>query len=208
MELSSAALGQGWIGIETSQVQSIGSAELEGFLREDFYDGRSLPQMATEPLLYSCVTLVIVVYLVFVMKEEIGDEWRRLRRAVPEPEWRWESGGDRLANQEGLTARIRSHIVRWNSETKFLFNWINFRAAISRHHSINQPVNIERLRGDDEPVSTEVQQESSNPQHLPNPLSSQASKALSNTRPIFRGSSTSHAARSESKPWEESEWID
>jgi hypothetical protein len=51
LELSSEALGQGWTGIEKSPAQSINSGELEGLLREYFYDGQSLRQLANEPLL-------------------------------------------------------------------------------------------------------------------------------------------------------------
>jgi hypothetical protein len=39
LELSSAALEEGWLGIEKTPVQSIDSAELEGLLREGFYNG-------------------------------------------------------------------------------------------------------------------------------------------------------------------------
>jgi hypothetical protein len=42
LELSSEALGQGWTGIEKSPAQSVNSAELEGLLREYFYDYQSL----------------------------------------------------------------------------------------------------------------------------------------------------------------------
>ena len=208
LELSAEALGQGWTGIEKSPAQSIGSAELEGFLREDFYDGRSLRQMATEPLLYGVAAWLIVVYLVFLMREEIGDEWRRLCQAVAEPEWAWDSGRDSSANQERILTRIRSGIVRWNSKTKVLFNWVDFRAAISRCSSVNQTLKAESLHGDGRPVSTDVQHERSKPQQLANPLSSHSPKALSQGHTIFPGSSTSDAAHVQPKPWDESEWID
>jgi hypothetical protein len=87
LELSLDALGQGWTGIERSPEQSIGSAELEGILRKDFYDRRSLRQLSVEPLLYGGAALLIVAYLVFVMREELGVEWTRLRRAIAETEW-------------------------------------------------------------------------------------------------------------------------
>jgi hypothetical protein len=208
LKLSSEALDQGWTGIETSPAQSIDSAELEGILREYFYGGRSLRQLANEPLLYGGATWLIVVYLVFMMREEIGDEFRRLRRAVAEPEWAWDFGGDSSANQEGMLTRIRSGITRCNSKTKVLFNWVDFTAAISRRSSVNQTLKAESLHGDDRPVSTDVQHERSNPQQRANPLTSHCAKALSQGHTIFPGSATSSAAHAQPKSWDESEWID
>ncbi|WP_157467195.1 hypothetical protein [Edaphobacter aggregans] len=164
--------------------------------------------MATEPFLYGGVAWLIVVYLVFVMREEIGDEWRRLRRADKEPEWEWDSAEDWTANQGGIVSRIWSGIARWNSKTKALFNWVDFRAAISRRSSVNQTLKAESLHDDDGPVSTEFQQESSNPQQLANSPSFHSPKALSQGHTIFPGSSTSDAAQVQPKPWDESEWID
>jgi hypothetical protein len=179
LELSSAALGQGWIGIEKSPVQSIGSAELEGFLREDFYDGRSLRQMVTEPLLYSCTTLLVVLYLVLVMRDAIRDEWRRLRRAVAEPEWIGDFGGDWTVNQESIFTQFGSDIAQWTSKTRSLFNSVDFKAVISRRGSVDQPPSVESFRDGNGPVSTEVKQEISSSQQLANPLSPPSSKALS-----------------------------
>jgi len=60
----------------------MGSAELEGVLQEYFYDGESFRQLINEPLLYGVAAWVIVAYLAFMMREDIGDQWRHLRRAV------------------------------------------------------------------------------------------------------------------------------
>jgi hypothetical protein len=119
-----------------------------------------------------------------------------------------DSVGDWPANREGIGARIRSRFVRWNGEKKLLFKWLDFRAAISRRSCVKQPLNAESLHRDDGPASTEVQQTSSSPQQLANPLSSHSPKPLPQGRTIFPGSSTSDAAHSQSKPWDESEWID
>jgi hypothetical protein len=94
-------VGQGWTGVEKSPAQSINSAELKGLLREYFYDGQSLRQLANEPLLYGVAACLIIVYLVFMMREEIGGEWRRLRQANKEPEWGGDSRDDWTANQGG-----------------------------------------------------------------------------------------------------------
>jgi hypothetical protein len=209
LELSVAAVGQGWIGIERTPVQSFGSAELEGLLREDFYDGRSLRQMATEPLLYSCTTLLVVLYLVLVMRDEIRDEWRRLRRAVSEPEWGGDHpGGDWTVNQESILIRVGSGIAQWTSKTKLLSNSIDFNTVISRRSSSGNRPNAESLRGGNGPVSTEVKEDISSPPQLTNPLPTPSSKARSQGHVIFPGSSVSAAAHSKPKPWDESEWID
>lgn len=189
-------------------IQSIDSAELEGVLREGFYDGQSSRQLVNEPLFYGGAAWLVVAYLAFMMRDEIGDEWRRLRGAIAEPEWASDSVGDWPANREGIGARIRSRVVRWNGEKKVLFKWPDFRAAISRRSCVKQPLNAESLHRDDGPASTEVQQTSSSPQQLANPLSSHSPKPLPQGHTIFPGSSTSDAAHSQSKPWDESEWID
>jgi hypothetical protein len=208
LELSSEALGQGWTGIDKSPAQSINSAELEGLLRKYFYDGQSLRQLANEPLLYGVAAWLIIVYLAFMMREEIGDEWRRLRQADNEPEWGGDSGEDWMANQRGIINRIWSCISRWNSKTKIPFSRVDFKAAISRPSSVSQPVQAEIIHCDDRPVSKDVRHACSKPQQLANPVSSHSSKERSEGHTIFPGSPTSDAAHVQSKSWDESEWID
>jgi hypothetical protein len=115
LQLSPAAFEQGWVGIEKSSVESMGSAELEGILQQYFYDGESFRQLVNEPLLDGVATWVIVAYLAFMMREDIAEEWRQLRRAVEEPNWSSIYGGDWSENREGIVARIRSRIAHWNS---------------------------------------------------------------------------------------------
>ena len=208
LELSSEALGQGWTGIEKSPAQSINSAELEGLLREYFYDGQSLRQLANEPLLYSGAEWLIVVYLVFVMRVEIGDEWRWFRQADNEAEWGGYSREHWTANQRGIINRIWSSIACWNSTTMVPFSWADFKAAISRPSSVNQPLQAEILHGDDRPVSKDVRHEHSKPQQPANSVSSPSSKERSKGHTIFPGSPTSGGAHVQSKSWDESEWID
>ena len=45
---------QGWTGIERTAVESVGSAEFEKLLREDFYDGESFRRLVNEPLALWC----------------------------------------------------------------------------------------------------------------------------------------------------------
>lgn len=208
LELSSAAIGQGWVGIEKTTVESIGSAELEGDLRKNFYDGQSFRQLVNAPLLYGGATWLIVAYLAFMMRDEIGDEWRRLCRALSEPEWASNQVGNWTANREGLTARIRSRIARWNGQKNDLLKGPQLSAAISRRSSLNPLPNPQSLRSADGQALTQVQRESSTTQQLTNPLPSHVPKPPSQGHTIFPGSSPSGAAHSQSKPWDESEWID
>jgi hypothetical protein len=208
LELSSEAVGQGWTGIEKSPAQSINSVELEGILREYFYDRRSLRQLANEPLLYGGAAWLIVVYLVFVMREEIGDEWRRLRQADNESEWGWDSGEDWTANQAGIINRIWSGIGRWNSNTKIPLNWVDFKAAIGCRPSVNQTLKAEILCGDGRPVSTDAQHERSNPQQPANAPASPPPTVLSRGHTGFPGLSKPDATHVQSKSWDESDWID
>jgi hypothetical protein len=186
--------------MEQSTVESIRSDELEGFLREDFYDGRSSRQLVAQPLLYGGAAWVVLLYLAFMMREEISDEWRRLRRAVDEPEWGWDSGEDWTVNHEGIATRIQSRIAHWKSR----LNWADLRARIGRHPKVVQY----REAGQAPPVSPVLQPEQSTPQQVLNPPSSHPPKARSQGHTIFPRSSPSNAAHSQPKPWDESEWID
>jgi hypothetical protein len=208
LQLSPAALQQGWVGIERTSVESMGSAELEGVLQEYFYDGKSFRLLVNEPLLDGVAGWVIVAYLAFMMREDIGEEWRQLRRAVTEPKWASNHGGDWPENREGILARIRSRIAYWNRVKNVQLQWANLRAAISLRSSLKKSSNPESLRGSCPPASTEVQGEVSTAPQLANPLPSHSPKPSSQRRTIFPGSSPSDAAHSQSEPWDESEWID
>jgi hypothetical protein len=208
LKLSPAALQQGWVGIERTSVESMGSAELEGVLQEYFYDGESFRQLVNEPLLDGVATWVIVAYLAFMMREDIGEEWRQLRRAVTEPKWSSNYGGDWPENREAILARIRSRIAYRNRVKNVQLQWANFRAAISFRSGFKRFPNPESLRGSCPPASTEVQGEVSTAPQLANPLPSHSPKPSSQRRTIFPGSSLSDAAHSQSEPWDESEWID
>jgi len=208
LKLSPAALEQGWVGIEKTSVESMGSAELEGVLQEYFYDGKSFRQLVNEPLLDGVATWVIVAYLAFMMREDIGEEWRQLRRAVTEPKWSSNYGGDWPENREGILARIRSRIAYWNRVKNVQLQWAKFGAAIRLRSSLKKFQNPESLRGSCPPASTEVQGEVSTAPQLADPLPSHSPKPPSQRRTIFPGSSPSDAAHSQSEPWDESEWID
>jgi len=208
LQLSAAAHEQGWVGIERTSVESMGSAELEGVLQEYFYDGVSFRQLVNEPLLDGVATWVIAAYLAFMMRDDIAEEWRQLRRAVEEPKRSSNYAGDWRENREGIASLIRSRMAHWNSVKNIQLQWANFRAASSRRSSVKKPPNPENLRGSPRPASTEVQGEVSTAPQLANPLPSHSPKPSSQRRTIFPGSSPSNAPHSQSEPWDESEWLD
>jgi len=208
LALSSVVVKQGWTGIERTPAESMDSNELEKLLREDFYDGKTFRQLMNEPLLYGVATWVVIAYLAFMMRDEIGEEWRQLRREVSEPKWSSEYGEDWPDNRDGIVARIRSRFTHWIDERKIQLIWANFSAAISRRSSLYKSSNSESFRGSSRPVLKEVQDEVSTARGLATPLASNSAKPLSQRRTIFPGLSASDAAQSPSEPWDESKWIE
>jgi hypothetical protein len=204
LELSSFAVQQGWTGIERTPVESVDSAELEKLLREDFYDGESFRRLVNEPLLYAVAAWLIVAYLAFVMRGDIGYEWRQLRSAVAEPQWSSNYGWDWPDNQGGIVARIRSRIAPWIREHKTQLEW----SAMGPKFGLKKSRDRAAIRVSDGHQSTQVQSDVSTARQLlpqppaPNP------QPPSQRRTIFPGSSSSDAARSPSEPWDESKWID
>jgi hypothetical protein len=204
LELSPFAVEQGWTGIERTPVESMDSAQLEKLLREDFYDGESFRRLVNEPLLYAVAAWVIVAYLAFVMRGDIGYEWRQLRRAVTEPQWPSNYGSDWPENRDGIVAQIRTQIASWVREYKTQLEW----SAISHRFGLDKLPNSEALRGSDRPASTEVRSDVSSAQQLATQLPSPTPEPPYQRRSIFPGSSPSDAAHSPSEPWDESKWID
>ena len=204
LELSSFAVQQGWTGIERTPVESMDSPGLEKLLREDFYDGESFRRLVNEPLLYAVASWLIVAYLAFVMRGDIGYEWRQLRRAVAEPQWSSNHGRDWPDNRGGIVARIRLRIVPWIREYKTQLE----RPAISHRFGLRKLPNSEALRLSDRPASTQVRSDVSTTQQLATSPPSHSTEAPSQRRTIFPGTSSSDAARSPSEPWDESKWID
>jgi hypothetical protein len=208
LALSSAAAEQGWTGIERTPAESMDSTELEKLLREDFYDGKTFRQLMNEPLVYGVATWVVVAYLAFMMRDDIGEEWRQLRREVSEPKWSSEYGDDWPDNRDGIGARIQSRFAHWIDERKIQLIWANFSAAISRRSSPIKSSNSEILRGSSRPVLEEIQDEVSTARQPATPLASNSAKPLSQRRTIFPGLSASDAAQLPSEPWDESKWIE
>ena len=81
---------------------------------------------------------VIVAYLVFIMREDMGYEWRQLRRVVKEPHLSSNSGGVWPENRGGIVSRIRSRTSHWISENEIQLKWAYFWAGISLRCSLKQ----------------------------------------------------------------------
>ena len=208
LELSFGAVQQGWVSIKKSPVETVGSAELEGLLKEGFFDGQSFSQLIKEPMLDGLAFWLMLVYLAFMVRGDIGNEWRRLRRAVGEPEWESYSRAYWPDNREGIAARIRSRMAHWKGERNVQLMWANFKAAISRESGLNKHPNPESINSSERPASTGVQTRVPTPQQLTNALSTNSSEKPPQRHTIFPGSSPSEVGHSQSKPWDESEWID
>ncbi len=186
-----AAAEQVWTGIERTPAESMNSTELENLFREDFYDGKTFRQLMTEPLVYGVATWVVVAYLAFMMRDEIGEEWRQLRREVSEPKCPSENGDDWPDNRDWIGARIQSQLAQGILERKIQLRWANLSAAISRRSSINKSSNPEGVRGSSQPLSREVKEDVSTARRPATPLASNSAKPLSQRRPIFPGLSAS-----------------
>ncbi len=148
---------------------SVDSTEVEKLLREDFYDGESFRRLVNEPLLYCVAAWLIVAYLAFVMRGDIGYEWRQLRRAVTEPQWSMDYGRDWPENRDGIVARIRLRIARGISEQKAELEWPSVGPAISRRFGLKKLPNPETVRRSDRPESTQVRGELSTARQLATP---------------------------------------
>ncbi len=208
INLSSFAVGQGWTGIERTPVESVDSTEVEKLLRDDFYDGESFRRLLHEPLLYGIAGWIIVAYLAFMMRLDIGYEWRQLRQAISGPQWSSNYGGDWRENRDGIVARIRSRVAPWISRRKIQLGWTNFGPAIIGRFGLKKLPNTETLRGSDRQASTQVRGEVSTARQLATPPPSHSPKPPSQQGTVFPGSSASDAAHSQLEPWDESKWVD
>jgi hypothetical protein len=208
MELSSVERKEGWSGIEKGPVLSMPSVDLERFLRDDFYDGRSFHELIAEPLLDCCAGCVVVLYLGFVMRGEIAEEWGRLYRVSSEPEWEADLSRDRPVNRRGIAARMRARIVQSVCRAKVTYQHSDFATNIERLYHPLQSSNTPTSHADQAPLPIEVQRRTSRSQSGANqPPSNSAVLPLKGHR-IFPGSSSSNTELSQPKPWDESEWID
>jgi hypothetical protein len=208
LELSSAAVGLGWTGIEKSPTDSMGSAELEDVLRRDFYDGRGFTQVVYDPGSFILLEWFLIVYLAVMARGSIGAEWRELRRVVREPHWSSNYERDWPPNRGGIVARIRTRIASRKSKEKLDSESRNFWAEFRQRAIHGQSPNPKPSKGSSEPASTKVREEVPTASQPANPLAPAVPKPASVQHKIFPGSTSSKATQSKPQPWDESEWID
>ena len=208
LRLSSTAVGQGWTGIAKSPTESMGSAELEDVLQHDFYDGKSFSQVVSEPVLYSVMQWVLIVYLAFIVRGSMGAEWRELRRVVREPQWPSHDEWNWVGNRQGIVARIRTRIVSRKAEEKQRVESHQFWADF-RRRAIHGDAPVPGLStGSSQPVSTPAQSDVRTLSQPANPLTSSVPKPAPVTHSIFPGSTSPETTQSPPQPWDKSEWID
>jgi hypothetical protein len=208
VQLSPSALANGWTGIEKSSPQQVNSAELEEFLREDFYGHRGFWQLGEKPLLDGCVFLLVPVFLVFVMKEELALEWSRLRRVVAEAASRSDHVLDSSANRHRITERIRLRMARWK-----WFGSLEPRRASPALDTIsnadaNRAPTAGTVGGDQPPLSALVPQANSGAKPTVKTLAANPRKMPAKRRSIFPGTAGVRGSNRKPKPWDESQWID
>jgi hypothetical protein len=208
VQLGPSARANGWTGIEKSSPQWDNSAELEEFLREDFYGHRGFWRLVAEPLLDGCVLLLVPVFLVFVMKEELVLEWSRLRRVVAEEASESDHAWDSSANQRRITECIRLRMVRW----KWLQNLRPRRASPALDTSCNADANwvptAGIFGGDQALLSALIPHANSGAKPIGKTVSAHPMKKPIKRQSIFPGRAGVRASNRKPKPWDESQWID
>jgi hypothetical protein len=216
VQLSLTAIDQGWTGIERSSPKWVNSEELEDFLQEDFYDQRGFWQLLAEPLLGGCVLLLVPVFLVLVIREELALEWSRLRRAVTGPapvsDYSWGSPADRRG------------ITRWLNSRIDIGKWLRKLGPTRADPAPDKRRKADANRG---PIIDDIGSvQSSLPDRVPHPdsgaqavgrtisetpyerSSSNPRKRPAKRRSIFPGRAGVRGSNRKPKPWDESQWID
>jgi hypothetical protein len=188
--------------------RKFGFSRVESRSTRDLFHDLSLRQLANEPLTYGVAAWLIVAYLAFMMRQDLAYEWARLLRAVGEPGWGSYTRAYRPENEEVISTRIRSRIAQWIAQMNGPLKWANLTAVINRRSGLDNTINSETSNCGDRPASTGVQTEVPTAGQLPDPLPLCSPESPSHRRTIFPGSSSSDFAHSQSKPWDESEWID
>jgi hypothetical protein len=189
IELSPSVHERGWIELEKSRPETVNSAELADFLQEDFYGNRSFRQVIAEPLLSVCIVPVVVLYIAFMMRQELGAEWRRLYEEVSESEWVLNLSED----WDQFARRIRSWIGQQIVIEKARLQR-GYSAIKTSAHSAIIPNMVRQAE------SSTLRDEKRYPPSSP--------KEPPQRRSIFPGAASVRNANEQSKPWDESQWID
>lgn len=208
VQLSLSALEQGWTKLEKGPPEMVSSAELEEFLKEFFYGNRSVRQLIVEPLLSGCAALIVLTYIAFMMRRELGAEWRGLCTAVSVSGSAFDSAWDLPPDKSRIGERIRSYIDRWNGARKHRSNRGDAIASTNHRSGVNRIPLAGHVGNDDVLLSTTVRQTELSTLQDGKPSSLDSPMTPPQRRPIFPGVASVRTANAEPKPWDESQWID
>lgn len=208
VQLSLSALEQGWTKLEKGPPEMVSSAELEEFLKEYFYGNRSVRQLIVEPLLSGCAALIVLTYIAFMMRRELGAEWRGLCKAVSESGSACDSAWDWPHDKPGIGGRIRSQIDRWNGVRKHRPYRGDSIAPRNHRSGVNRIPLAGHVGNEDVLLSTTVRQRELSALQDGKPSSLDSPKKPPQRQSIFPGAASVRAAHAEPKPWDESQWID
>jgi hypothetical protein len=185
IELSPSAREQGWVHLEKTPLETVGSIQLEGLLQSKLYDNLSLGQVLAAPLSYLCAIPIIVLYVAIWMKEGLVAEWRRLYEELHDDEFALNSSYFRSHFQN----RIRPWIDRRIVSAKSSLLRFTSPSILEPHRVVSE----DAIRGETGDVKL----------HLSAPL-----PAIPQRHSIFPGTSAVPEGNLQPKPWDESEWID
>jgi hypothetical protein len=187
--LSSSARERGWNQLIKMPAQSWKSSELESFLQEDFYGNRSFGEVIAEPLSFICIIPLLVLYVAFMMRQELASEWKRLYEDI--------YGVESASDWSALWWQFREQIQEWKHR---LFAWA--KASLSRR----------QLKPKEQPVVAVNQRpshaESDAPQRGERLVVPVAFPAKPKRYMIFPGAAAVRNGDVSPKPWDKSQWID
>ena len=185
IELSPAAHEQGWVHLEKTPVETVGSVQLEAFLQANLYDNLSFRQVLDLPLLYLSVIPFIVLYIAIWVREGLVAEWRQVYEEIQVNAFALDSRDFRNHFQNRIRPWIDSQIVGAKSRL------LRFKSTsnLEPHRVVSEDA-IRTEIGDMKP-------------HL-----STAPLARSQRHSIFPGASAVSGGNLQPKPWDESQWID
>jgi hypothetical protein len=209
IHLSSSAAGSGWVSLEKSAQDRINSAELEGLLRNYIYNSRSYADLLRLPVLEGCsLALLTVVYMAFLMRGELWQEWGRLWQQVagqfPSPDQGW----DVLLARERVDRHLLRRITPRNLREKVSAKWTALHASELNNQG-NEKGGLTGLSmgeksrdfAADEHVDpgTNLLFEPPHTSRMKKPVPSQS---------IFPGARGENGIQQEPVAWDESQWLD
>jgi hypothetical protein len=237
MHLSSTARSAGWSGLIQGQREEVKAAELERYLRTEFYGNRSFWQLFEWPLIW----LISIVLAILAARQWLVERSRResAKRMAMWSEFlldnRQDGWGKRTVLQWFKSLQDRVIPRARNLIRRRAYLAVNvLRKTTAKHRSfevgrdggsasanLSNPAYfahapstpIPNAETDPKPEtkakeSVLVQQAGSSVNRRPNPSSSSHPKRPAKGHAIFPGTSRQSAGDEKAKGWDESQWID